>query len=466
MTKKQRRSGTLSKTNGEKVRDLIFKDEYDPTYAERSKKVRFAVDSRQYEIEGGGLSRQSFIVVRENTFNTIIRYTGLERYANALNPKAGKDATAPNEKRLYIIVAFLNWILIDQYEKYQIKRLSYITFECIEDFCTMYATRKNKYNRYNSKETIQKHINYLVGFLHTLQKRKFLKNIRADVLTRTIIAKVDGRDVMKVVSSVDYRYIEQKPLKKIRDLPDSVFQALFFVASIHDPMMVLAFAAQAFSGLREGEVLNLRGMDSCFGPGLFFTECAGQIVDVELDVTNEYLMRNDAVKKEDIKRYRKPRVYPLFVNDFVAIYEKHIKMLETYKRENSKPLFINDRPNKNGIYEALTYRSYLDRFDRLLIKLQEYLMKSENLEMKTFADLMLTAKVVPHSFRHYFTVQVLLSEKGDDILPVLMYWRGDRSPQACIPYIRNKGHFKKMYKRVNQIHGTFLAKEIFKNMEE
>ena len=107
------------KKSKSKIRELIFKDPYDAAYAERSKQVRYAVDTRQYELTEGSLSTQSFIVIKENRFGIIIRYTGLERYAKSLNKKAGTSATAPNEKRLYVICEFLNYVLIDNYEKYE-----------------------------------------------------------------------------------------------------------------------------------------------------------------------------------------------------------------------------------------------------------------------------------------------------------------------------------------------------------
>ena len=453
------------KKSKSKVRELIFKDPYDPAYAERSMKVRYAVSTRRYELTEGSLSEQSFIVIREKRFGITLRYTGLERYARSLNARPGTSATAPNEKRLFVICEFLNYVLIDHYEKYEIKNIQYLTVECIEDFCNFYATRPNKFGRINCKETVSKNLNFLIGFLYTLQKRKVLKNIRDDVITKTIIVHADGRDVLKVVNNVKYHYIEQLPPKKIQDMPDSVFNAFFLITSIYDPALLFCFATQAFCGLREGEALNLRAEDSCFGSGILLTERMGEITDVELDVTSEFRIRTDAIVGGYIKRHRKQHVYPLFLNDFVALYKNHMRLLKTYKRADTKPLFVNLTPDKNGIYQALTYDSYKQRFDRILIKLQEYLMANGNLEMKTFADMMLTAQMIPHIMRHFFSVQIVLSEKGSDVLQKLMYWRGDKSPQSSATYLRNKGKFRTMYKHVVKIHGTFLAEEVFKSIE-
>ncbi len=55
--------------------------------------------------------------------------------------------------------------------------------------------------------------------------------------------------------------------------------------------------------------------------------------------------------------------------------------------------------------------------------------------------------ISPHIFRHWFTVQLVLS--GIDNIGTLMYYRGDKSPQSSLTYLQSKGDLEKQYKRVN-----------------
>ena len=52
----------------------------------------------------------------------------------------------------------------------------------------------------------------------------------------------------------------------------------------------------------------------------------------------------------------------------------------------------------------------------------------------------------PHVFRHWFTVQLVLS--GINEPGTLMAFRGDTSPESALTYINNKGELEKQFSKI------------------
>lgn len=55
--------------------------------------------------------------------------------------------------------------------------------------------------------------------------------------------------------------------------------------------------------------------------------------------------------------------------------------------------------------------------------------------------------ISPHIFRHWYTVQLVLSGVNDP--GTLMYYRGDKSPESALTYLQNKSELEKQFRKVN-----------------
>ena len=102
--------------------------------------------------------------------------------------------------------------------------------------------------------------------------------------------------------------------------------------------------------------------------------------------------------------------------------------------------------NKQG--KAITYPSYLGRFHAIIKEeIIPILLKSDNPEVVIYGRMLLENQISPHIFRHWYTVQLVLSGVND--VATLMYWRGDKSPESALTYLQNKGELEKQYRKVN-----------------
>ena len=102
--------------------------------------------------------------------------------------------------------------------------------------------------------------------------------------------------------------------------------------------------------------------------------------------------------------------------------------------------------NRQG--KAITYASYLDRFHKIIRdEITPILLESNDGELVAYGRILLEHIISPHVFRHWYTVQLVLS--GADDVATLMYWRGDKSPESALTYLQNKGEIMRQYQKVN-----------------
>ena len=59
-----------------------------------------------------------------------------------------------------------------------------------------------------------------------------------------------------------------------------------------------------------------------------------------------------------------------------------------------------------------------------------------------------------HSFRHWFTVSLILS--GVDNIASLMNYRGDSSPESAMIYLQNKGEIQRKYLEASEQFGRMV----------
>ena len=73
-------------------------------------------------------------------------------------------------------------------------------------------------------------------------------------------------------------------------------------------------------------------------------------------------------------------------------------------------------------------------------------LRSDDPELVLFGQTLMERSLSPHVFRHWFTVQLVLS--GINNPGILMKLRGDSSPESALTYIDSKGDLLKQYSKI------------------
>lgn len=101
----------------------------------------------------------------------------------------------------------------------------------------------------------------------------------------------------------------------------------------------------------------------------------------------------------------------------------------------------------NGQGRAITYDSYYNKFREIIKEemIPIYLNSNDD-ELVLYGQTLMEHSLSPHVFRHWFTVQLVLS--GINEPGILMAFRGDTSPESALTYISNKGELEKQFSKI------------------
>ena len=104
----------------------------------------------------------------------------------------------------------------------------------------------------------------------------------------------------------------------------------------------------------------------------------------------------------------------------------------------------------------MTYQSYYAKF-REIIKNEmiPIFERSDDPDVVMYAATLKENELAPHVFRHWFTVQLVLS--GINEPGILMKFRGDKSPESALTYINSKGDLEKQYSRITNETFNYTA---------
>jgi integrase len=83
--------------------------------------------------------------------------------------------------------------------------------------------------------------------------------------------------------------------------------------------------------------------------------------------------------------------------------------------------------------------------------------------MRIFGQLLYENKLMPHSLRHWFSVQLAL--RGEDIAQI-QFWRGDKSPESAFAYLQNKGDLIRELESTGEMLFDILMDEGEKEIEK
>jgi integrase len=244
--------------------------------------------------------------------------------------------------------------------------------------------------------------------------------------------------------------------KKIyRDIPDKAFRILFSHIRMHHPEIFGLICCSAFAGLRPSESCNVRRHDCTkYGPGIRFSFNNSAVPSsITIDLSRELQMRSDKKYVGGIKKEREQAVTKLFRDAFYTAYQEHIEYCEGRKREEEYGAL-----NINNQGKCFTYNSYYKLFTKIVREeLVPVYLHSEDPELVEYGRILMEYKLSPHVFRHWFTVQLVLSGAYNEV--EITNARGDKSTESARLYLENKSELEKKYRKVTSDMWEILTKE-------
>jgi integrase len=200
-------------------------------------------------------------------------------------------------------------------------------------------------------------------------------------------------------------------------------EALLYAAKKYEPMIYLSIALQAYSGLREGEVVNLSFSD------ISIKRRMGTVEKISLDLNKSDKFRMGKSHTGVIKKPRIQDVYCDFVEDIEDAIEFHKDYLEArgFSTEGDHPLFYNKQGNPMSV---TTLQSRIrDLFNDYFLKILKETSDNTEFNGETYAYIEAYDDEYPgaHMFRHWFTMYLITKKK---LRPEeVRKWRGD-SPNS------------------------------------
>ena len=419
---------------------------------ELRKNYRYGLYNHRLITKDGLAYTRSFIVIRNN-FGVVVRFTNLHNYACIYENKVFIPITSDAEARLHYICMMLNYVLIENYDRFRIDHVFKINREVLECFFRDYAMEKLPNGKYRGEQSIEKCVYAVTAFFRKLRWRfgnhVVLKN--DDLFNEKTVYSKYGKSKIKKLPVFQVRGI-RKTGEAFRELPTKAFKILLSLAFRYAPDIAFAICLQAFAGLRAGEVCNVRQEGAPAGNGIIFTRVGYRTVKIEIDLTRELMMRSDGVVCGRIKKERVQCIYSPFLEAFAAAYEHHKRFLSTRNYElDYCPMFINN----HGM--AMTYGDYARRFKVLIDNhFRAVLLECDDPECRIYGQLLYENSLTLHALRHWFSVQLTL--RGEDIAQI-QYWRGDKNPESAFVYLQNKGDLVRELESANEFLAEILMEE-------
>lgn len=405
--------------------------------------IRFSTYEHRFTDINGHIYKRYYIVLKHPC--GAVTFTDFHKYCRSPKQKV-RHVSSSGETRVKLIVPFLNYLFF--YE--QIASLDDMTVDMVKAFLNAYGRCELPWDdetTSRSKKTVERCLDYIMDFLILfIEDRKGLCRLKKGQLFRSYDARDKYGKMIKGKKKVPvfevYYTGNHKPL--LRDVPNAAFDIIFSHVMRHHPELLGLVMLSAFAGLRPSEACNVRREDSVLGPGIRFIKMAGKVVDIFIDLEEELSLRSDLVPVGGIKKHRTQQVNPMFINIFMQAYDLYVSWLKKQPCEaDYGPFSVNSR----GL--AMTYDLYYLRFTTMIKEeLVPIFLKSDNEDVVLFGMELAERNLGPHCFRHWFTVQLVLSGISDP--GTIMHWRGDNSAESSILYLNNKGEIEKMYRKINE----------------
>lgn len=413
-----------------KVIDINIRKEKKPQEHEKIIKLfKFGLHKQAMISEEGELIETWFIALKDRKTNVTLEltpYTKLLRYSTKSIDSRQSETI---RSRGVFLCMFLNYILIDNYERFQLDDIKNVAIEHGNSFLRAYA-----YGEIGRKEktinTVEIAIDKLTQVYIAI---KAVYKKEANFIYKKNFYEKDARGKQRIIIpfKIEGKSNLVNDFEIFRDMPECIFWKFLDLSKVYYPELTFAIALQAFAGLRPGEVCNVRQAISPVGESIKYQRVGTKLRNFEINLQHKYKMRNDMVDVGSIKVKRKQKVYPKYLPLIDELYKRHLEILQTYELEDGcYPMFVGC----NG--KAITVKSYREKIQRLINKyLRNELLKSDDNILRHYGEILTQKTLSPHFLRHFFTVRLVL----DDLqAPLIAYWRGDRSLDTALHYCRNK----------------------------
>lgn len=384
----------------------------------------------------------------------VIKLTNYNIYIG--DKKRTRRITKQNKDDVRRVCNFLNYVLFDKFWTYKAKNISTIPFEAVKAYLMEYAKTKTKFGDYPSAQSVEKERCAVCHFMANLEPyRKDRKEHYYVRLLKNNKAKSDNglrihrnNELVCWEYEIQAEYLGNYSYNLIRDIPQKAIPVILKWIQLVAPDIYLAVILQLCSGIREGDVMNIRRANSKYYGGIRYTKVNGRFTSFEIDLNKEYLLRSDGIDVGGIKVKRVQEVYKPLLPFVQKAYERHLKMIGDNEIEDGAPLFVTSTIKKaTGKRMALTKHAYCNRVQSIVRKyVIPELIVSEDIELKAFAMKMNSGNWGLHAFRHWFTVQLVLD--GLDANQIA-FWRGDKSTKTAFVYLQNKGILMQKYKKIS-----------------
>lgn len=335
----------------------------------------------------------------------------LTEYLLKRKKKGGKYSAITQNNKATLIVKFLNYVLIDNAEKFKLKDFPDILFEHGTEFLNSLTGVNN--------ETLDRYANQLARFYYFLAENNLLKNITVDDFSVDVVQTARGK--VEVIENPFYgmEYNNNETPVLIHKLPLSLVVYFVDTAIMYAPRIALGICFQFFGGLRLGEIINLkRSSMKVKGPSGEF----GFVLNLK-----DTHMRDDLrhpVAGGSVKKKRRQAVFPFGGKIFQKVYEMHMK--QNICKTDDNALFVNADGNPMADF---TYRYY---FEKVKAKFLERLRNSDIIELKHYAIELESVKWSTHIGRGIFSN--IISSISKNILEIAQA-RGDGTLDAALSYL-------------------------------
>ncbi len=371
-------------------------------------------------------------------------FTNFHRYIRCTT-QATHNISQHGVSRFDFIIPMLNYAFFAR----GAARLVDISVEIVQDYLVLYSKGFNEKKPPN-RATLERAIRYIFEFLYlAINDAQF--SIKVDDLYREVVKRnKHGAVYSEKVPVFEVPYVQSPKVPQNRDIPEKAFFMLLdHIVRCHTDMLGIVMLG-AFVGCRPGEEVNVRCVNSPLGPGIMFTEInGGEVVKIVVDLSKEMTLRGDNMIVGSIKKERFQKVPDLFVQPFMTCYQIYEGFMKNRYRD---PEFMPFTVNRSG--KAMSYDAYYKRFSKIVSEMIPIYMSSDDPEIVMYGEILKTHPINPHIFRHFFTVQLVLSGISD--VGELMTMRGDSSPQSALTYLKNKGALEKQYSLVNSKSFDYL----------
>jgi len=391
--------------------------------------IKFSVKKAYVDI-GQNYQVEYATIVVEDTVTKFFRVHPVSSFVKRLYGKT--DHNYNSQKRAAdVVVQFLNWLVIENYDLYKVDSLTKLTLSHGIDYLNFlktnkYIRKKDGPERYRTRGTL-KHADLYLNLFY-----KFLKDIN---IIQGHLAKLineytyKGKNNKLMVSSIfigngfslPARNITRDELKLEHFPHQRLIILLLETADLVAPEIAFGIYLQIFGGLRRGEVVNVLRQD------LIESGPYGQHgLAVRIGYKPYLWERLKDISTCSVKR--DTTIFPIQPIQVIPNISVHLlkslkQRLETNKKSNYyNALFIDNEGN------PMSGSTYEDRF----LKVKRNFIKEVKNQMPTYHSLLTSKSWGTHIGRRIYTNLMSKVVKSPAELAIL---RGDKSLESSLVYM-------------------------------